>query len=161
MGAAKRLRPDLMLLDVELPDMSGIDVLRRLSTLERAPLALMVSAFPESGHVVAAMKAGARGYLAKTADSESLIEAIRVIARGATIFDSLSGAGLWTPRQLAQLTRRELDTLRLVAEGKTNKEVAELLVISHRTVESALSQIYRKLDVRSRTELARKLTAGA
>jgi DNA-binding NarL/FixJ family response regulator len=139
--------------------MSGIDVVRRLSTLEYAPLALMVSAFPESGHVVAAMKAGARGYLAKTVDSESLLEAVRAVARGATMFDSLSGAGLWAPRQLAQLTRRELDVLRLVADGKTNSEIAEELRLAKKTVERIVATAVAKLRARNRAHAAAKAVA--
>jgi signal transduction histidine kinase/DNA-binding NarL/FixJ family response regulator len=156
LGAVKRLRPDVLLLDVELPDASGIDVVRRLSALERPPHALMVSAFPESGHVVAAMKAGARGYLAKTVDSESLVNSIRAIFRGATIFDSLSGAGLWTPRQLAQLTRRELDVLRLVAEGKTNSEIADDLCLAKKTVERIVATAIAKLRARNRAHAVAK-----
>jgi DNA-binding NarL/FixJ family response regulator len=156
LSAVKRLRPDLLLLDVELPDASGIDVVRHLSALERPPHALMVSAFPESGHVVAAMKAGARGYLAKTVDSESLIDSIRAISRGSTIFDSLSGAGLWTPRQLAQLTRRELDVLRLVAEGKTNSEIADDLCLAKKTVERIVATAIAKLRARNRAHAVAK-----
>ena len=159
MSAAKRLRPDLLLLDVELPDISGIDLVRRLSAFERPPLTLMVSAFPESGHVVAAMKAGARGYLAKTVDSESLIGSIRAIARGATIFDSASGAGLWTPRQLAQLTRRELDVLRLVAEGKTNSEIADELCLAKKTVERIVATAVARLRARNRAHAVAKAVA--
>jgi signal transduction histidine kinase/DNA-binding NarL/FixJ family response regulator len=159
LNAVKRLRPDLLLLDVELPDASGIDVVRRLGALEHSPSALMVSAFPESGHVVAAMKAGARGYLAKSVDSESLIESIRAIARGATIFDSLSGAGLWTPRQLAQLTRRELDVLKLVAEGKTNAEIADDLCLAKKTVERIVATAIAKLRARNRAHAVAKAVA--
>jgi signal transduction histidine kinase/DNA-binding NarL/FixJ family response regulator len=159
LNAVKRLRPDILLLDVELPDASGIDVVRRLSAVERSPYALMVSAFPESGHVVAAMKAGARGYLAKTVDSESLVESIRAIARGATIFDSLSGAGLWTPRQLAQLTRRELDVLKLVAEGKTNSEIADDLCLAKKTVERIVATAIAKLRARNRAHAVARAVA--
>ncbi len=157
--AVKRLQPDLLLLDVELPDLTGIDVVRRLSSLDHPPPALMVSAFPESGHVVAAMKAGARGYVSKTVDAESLLEAIRAIARGATIFDSSSGAGLWTPRQLAQLTRRELDVLKLVAEGKTNSEIADELCLAKKTVERIVATAVAKLRARNRAHAVAKAVA--
>lgn len=159
LSAVKRLRPDVVLLDVELPDLSGIDVVRRLSSLEQPPHALMVSAFPESGHVVAAMKAGARGYLSKTVDGESLVETIRAIAHGATVFDSLSGAGLWTPRQLAQLTRRELDVLRLVAQGKTNSEIADELCLAKKTVERIVATAVAKLRARNRAHAVAKAVA--
>jgi DNA-binding NarL/FixJ family response regulator len=159
LSAARRLRPDVLLLDVELPDQSGIDVARRLSSLEHPPQALMVSAFPESGHVVAAMKAGARGYLSKTVDADSLVEAIRAISRGSTIFDSKSGAGLWSPRQLAQLTRRELDVIRLVAQGKTNAEVADELCLAKKTVERIVATAVGKLRARNRAHAVAKAVA--
>jgi DNA-binding NarL/FixJ family response regulator len=118
-----------------------------------------VSAFAESGHVVAAMKAGARGYLSKTVDADSLVEAIRAVARGAAIFDSTSGAGLWSPRQLAQLTRRELDVIRLVAQGKTNAEVADELCLAKKTVERIVATAVSKLRARNRAHAVAKAVA--
>ena len=91
--------PDLVLLDVELPDGSGIDLARRLRCADRPPQVLMLSAFADAGQVVAAMQAGARGYLAKTASREHLLDSIRAVARGATVFDSSAGAALWSAPQ--------------------------------------------------------------
>jgi signal transduction histidine kinase/DNA-binding NarL/FixJ family response regulator len=154
-AAVKRLRPDLLLLDVELPDASGIDVLGRIAPADRPP-ALMVSAFPESGHVAAAMKAGARGYIAKTVPSESLVEAIRAISRGSTIFDGLNGAELWSPRHLAQLTARELDVLKLVAGGSTNAEIGDELCLAKKTVERIVATAVMKLRARNRAHAVAK-----
>jgi DNA-binding NarL/FixJ family response regulator/two-component sensor histidine kinase len=155
-AAVERLRPDVVLLDVALPDASGIDVVRRLGRLTNPPPALMLSAFPESGHVVAAMKAGARGYLAKTIEGPGLVAAVRAIAGGATIFDSSSSASVWTPRRLAELTRREVDVLRLVAAGKTNAEVATELCLAKKTVERIVATGVAKLGARNRAHAVAK-----
>jgi signal transduction histidine kinase/DNA-binding NarL/FixJ family response regulator len=155
-AAVARLRPDVVLMDVQLPDASGIDVLRRLGRLSSPPRVLMLSAFPESGHVVAAMKAGARGYLAKTIEGQSLAAAVRAIANGATIFDASSSASVWTPRRLAELTRREVDVLRLVAAGKTNAEVADELCLAKKTVERIVATAVGKLRARNRAHAVAK-----
>lgn len=155
-AAVARLRPDVVLLDVELPDASGIDVVRRLGRLASPPPILMLSAFPESGHVVAAMKAGARGYLAKTIEGQSLVAAVRTIAGGATVFDASSSSSVWTPRRLAELTRREVDVLGLVAAGKTNAEVASELCLAKKTVERIVATGVAKLGARNRAHAVAK-----
>ena len=155
-AAVARLRPDVVLLDVQLPDASGIDVVRRLASLSSPPRVLILSAFPESGHVVAAMKAGARGYLAKTIEGQGLVSAVRAIAAGATIFDASSSASIWTPRRLAELTRREVDVLRLVAAGKTNAEVAKELCLAKKTVERIVATAVAKLGARNRAHAVAK-----
>jgi DNA-binding NarL/FixJ family response regulator len=160
-AAAKRLQPDVVLLDVALSDASGIEVARQLGTLGlgNAPAVLMVSAFPDSGQVVRAMKAGARGYVTKTIDGQSLLSSIRAVARGATILDAASGSDLWGPRALAQLTRRELDVLRLVAEGKTNSEIADELFLAKKTVERIVASATARLRARNRAHAVAKAVA--
>jgi signal transduction histidine kinase/DNA-binding NarL/FixJ family response regulator len=154
----KRLRPDLVLLDVELPDASGIEVARRLSSSDRPPGILMLSAFAEVGQVTAAMKAGAHGYLAKTVSREHLLDSIRAVSRGATIFDSSAGAGLWSVPQ-EQPTRRELEVLSRIAAGKTNEEIASELYLAKKTVERVVASVTFKLQATNRTHAVARAIA--
>jgi signal transduction histidine kinase/DNA-binding NarL/FixJ family response regulator len=154
----KRLRPDLVLVDVELPDASGIEVARKLSSLDRPPGILMLSAFADVGQVTAAMKAGAHGYLVKTVSREHLLDSIRAVARGATIFDSSAGSGLWSAPQ-EQLTRRELDVLSRIAAGKTNEEIATELYLAKKTVERVVATITVKLQATNRTHAVARAIA--
>lgn len=155
---AKRLRPDLVLLDVELPDASGIDVARQLASLDRPPGILMLSAFADGGQVAAAMKAGARGYLAKTVGREHLLDSIRAVAGGATIFDSSAGAALWSAPQ-EQPTRRELEVLSRIAAGKTNIEIADELYLAKKTVERIVATVTLKLHASNRTHAVARAIA--
>ena len=154
----ERVRPDLVLLDVELPDGSGIDVARRLSCADRPPRILMLSAFADAGQVVAAMQAGAHGYLAKTVSQEHLVDSIRAVARGATIFDSSAGAALWSAPQ-EQPTRRELEVLSRIAAGKTNAEIADELYLAKKTVERVVATATIKLNAANRTHAVAKAIA--
>jgi signal transduction histidine kinase/DNA-binding NarL/FixJ family response regulator len=154
----KRLRPDLVLLDVELPDASGIEVARKLALLDRPPGVLMLSAFADAGQVVTAMKAGAHGYLAKTVSREHLLDAIRAVARGATIFDSSAGSALWSAPQ-EQPTRRELDVLSRIAAGKTNVEIADELFLAKKTVERVVATVTVKLRASNRTHAVARAIA--
>jgi DNA-binding NarL/FixJ family response regulator len=156
--AAKRFRPDLVLLDVELPDASGMEVQRRLAQLKNAPLTLMLSAFPGDGHVFGAINAGARGYLAKTIEGERVIESIRAVMHGATVFDSSSGAVLSPPRQFG-LTPREREVLALIATGKTNSEIADDLYLATKTVERIVATAVGKMAARNRSHAVAKAVA--
>jgi signal transduction histidine kinase/DNA-binding NarL/FixJ family response regulator len=154
----ERLRPDLVLLDVELPDGSGIDLARRLRCADRPPQVLMLSAFADAGQVVAAMQAGARGYLAKTASREHLLDSIRAVARGATVFDSSAGAALWSAPQ-EQPTQRELEVLGRIAAGKTNAEIAEELYLAKKTVERVIAGVTLRLHASNRTHAVARAIA--
>jgi signal transduction histidine kinase/DNA-binding NarL/FixJ family response regulator len=154
----ERLRPDLVLLDVELPDGSGIDVARRLRCADRPPRILMLSAFADAGQVLAAMQAGAHGYLAKTVSQQHLVDSIRAVGRGATIFDSSAGAALWSAPQ-EQPTRRELEVLSRIAAGKTNAEIADDLYLAKKTVERVVATVTIKLNASNRTHAVAKAIA--
>jgi len=154
----ERLRPDLVLLDVELPDGSGIDVARRLRCGDRPPRILMLSAFADAGQVMAAMQAGAHGYLAKTVSREHLVDSIRAVARGATVFDSSAGAALWSAPQ-EQPTHRELEVLSRIAAGKTNAEIADELYLAKKTVERVVATATIKLNASNRTHAVAKAIA--
>ena|GEM_PF-25345 len=156
--AAKRLRPDLVILDMELPDASGTEVARSLVELERPPAVLILSAFADNTQVVAAMKVGARGYLAKSVERDRLLESVRAVANGSTVFDSSAASGLWAPPP-EQPTRRELEVLSRIAEGKTNFEIANELCIAKKTVERIVATATVKLRARNRTHAVTRAIA--
>jgi len=156
--AIKRLRPDVLLLGVNRQD-TGIEFLRELARLGRTPPTLVLSAFPEDGYVLAAMKAGARGYLAKTIDGGTLIQAIRMVMRGVTVFDLPEGLGPRVPRQFVQLTTRELDVISFIASGKTNAEIGDELSLAEKTVERVVATTVMKLRARNRSHAVAKAVA--
>jgi signal transduction histidine kinase/DNA-binding NarL/FixJ family response regulator len=149
-AAATRFRPDVVLLDVELSGESGVELARRLTQLEDPPSVLMLSAFPQPDYIASAVRAGALGYVAKTTSSPVLVDAIRTVANGATVFDSSSRAGLWTKQRAVELTPRELDVLRRVASGTTNSNIAGELSIAPKTVERIVATAASKLGAKNR-----------
>jgi len=157
LALVNQLRPDVVLLDIRLPGMNGIEVARRLTRDHPEVRVLMVSAYDEDEYVRGALEAGAAGYLRKTAPGKELVQAVRAVAGGASVLQSgLAARLLISSRQpeqgTDQLTERELAVLRLVAAGLHNREVASRLGISSRTVDRHCDNIYAKLGVGSRTE---------
>jgi DNA-binding NarL/FixJ family response regulator len=154
------LKPDLVLLDVELSDMSGIDVIRQLNEDKVSVRILGLSSYDDREFISQLLSLGASGYLLKDEIPEQIIEAIRGVARGETGWVSRKVAArlsqILQKEQdgVADLTPRELDVLRLVVEAKTNGEIGVLLGISEKTVEKHLDTIFRKLGVASRVEAA-------
>ncbi len=154
------LRPDLVLLDVELTDMSGIDVIRQLNEDKINVRVLGLSSYDDREFISQLLALGASGYLLKDEIPEQIIEAIRGVARGETGWVSRKVAAKLSQilqkdqDGVADLTRRELDVLRLVVEAKTNGEIGVMLGISEKTVEKHLDTIFRKLGVASRVEAA-------
>ena len=160
-------RPDVVLLDVHMPDGGGVEVIRRVVAAGgKSPcfLALSVSDAPED--VIAVIRAGARGYVTKTISTDDLEDAIRRVNEGDAVFSPrLAGfvldafAGAPPPRaddaELEQLTAREREVLQLIARGYMYKEIAHRLGISPKTVEAHVSAVLRKLQLSSRHELSR------
>ena len=162
---ATATRPDVVLLDLHLPDGSGVDVARALAALEPAPRVLVLSASGERQDVLDALTAGATGYLVKSASSTELLDAVRRVAVGDAVFTpGLAGLVLGEYRRLAssgpgdaqpQLTDRETEILRLVAKGLTYPQIAERLVLSVRTVQNHVQNTLTKLQLHNKAQLVR------
>ncbi|MFC7643528.1 response regulator [Streptosporangium lutulentum] len=162
---AAAVRPELVVLDLQLPDLSGVEVARGLAASEAPPRVLVLSASGEQDDVLAAVKAGASGYLLKSASKEEFLEAVRRTAEGDAVFTpGLAGLVLGEYRRLAaqpapevapRLTDRETEVLRLVAKGLSYKQIAERLVLSHRTVQNHVQNTLNKLQLHNRVELVR------
>ncbi len=156
----RSLRPDVVLLDVELTDMSGIDVIKQLNDAQISVRILGLSSYDDREFISQLLSLGASGYLLKDEIPEQIIEAVRGVARGETGWVSRKVAAKLSQilqkdqDGVADLTRREMDVLRLVVEAKTNGEIGMLLGISEKTVEKHLDTIFRKLGVASRVEAA-------
>lgn len=162
----RRLRPDVVLMDIRMPVMDGVEATRRLAGGDGAPRVLILTTFDLDEYVVAALHAGASGFLLKDVGPEALVEAIRVIAAGeALLAPSVTrrllerfAPMLAAPRTdetrptLAELTARELEVLKLVAAGRSNAEIAEALFVSETTVKSHVSHLLMKLGLRDRVQ---------
>lgn len=165
---ASLARPDVVLLDLEMPGMDGVEALRQLRQRFPQVRALVFTAFDTDERILGALRAGAQGYLLKGAPRLELFQAIRVVSQGGSLLQpvvaskllrhmSATGPSVEDGRK-PELTRRELEVLHLLGQGKTNKEIALELVISERTAKFHLSAILRKLGAGNRTE-ALKLAA--
>ncbi len=161
---ANQLRPDVVLMDVRLPDGSGVDACRRIKQEQPDARVVMLTSYSDEEAIVGAVMAGASGYLLKQADGERLTQAIRDAASGASTLDpKATGALLNQFRQLsarqaeaelAGLTDRERRMLALIAEGYTNRAIGEVLHLSEKTVRNHVSQLLRKLGFQRRSQAA-------
>lgn len=160
----RSLAPDVAIVDLQLGDMSGVEVIRGLLAARAEMKVLVLSASAEHQDVLDAVKAGALGYLVKSAGREEFLEAVRRTAEGDAVFTAgLAGLVLGEYRRLAttsdpgnpRLTDRETEILRLVAKGLSYRQIAERLVLSHRTVQNHVQNTLRKLQLHNRTELVR------
>ena len=160
----KRLKPNVMLMDVRLPDGSGVEACREIRTASPGTRVLFLTSYADEEAVLGTILAGADGFLLKEVSGDELIRATRMVASGRSILDpgitervlskvkSLSASGGGKQEDLATQERR---VLALVADGKTNKEIATDLFLSEKTVESHLRNIFAKLGASSRVEVAR------
>ncbi|WP_191890276.1 response regulator [Streptomyces griseoaurantiacus] len=172
---ARAVAPDVLVLDLNLPAKPGVQVCKELVGAQPAPRVLVLSASGEHADVLEAVKSGATGYLVKSASTEELVDAVRRTAAGDPVFTpGLAGLVLGEYRRLAaepapapepgeageaarapRLTERETEVLRLVAKGLSYKQIAERLVISHRTVQNHVQNTLGKLQLHNRVELVR------
>jgi two-component system, NarL family, response regulator NreC len=155
------LKPDVVVLDISLPGLNGLDICRELTKKARGTAVLILTMHDDEQFVARALQNGAAGYLLKEAASEQLTEAIRTVARGEVYL----GPGI--PRSILQqigrrnadpydnLTTRERQVLQLIAEGKTNREISEQLGVAVKTVDTHRSRLMRKLDIHDQTALVK------
>ena len=154
------LHPDVVLLDMQLPDISGIEVVKKVGEAGILVRILGLSTYDDNEYISQLLSLGASGYLLKEEVPETIVEAVRGVARGETGWVSRKVAAKLTQilqdeqRGTAVLTPREMDVLQLVVEGKTNAEIGLNLGISEKTVEKHLDAIFRKMGVVSRVEAA-------
>lgn len=151
--------PDVLVCDLQMPGRSGVEVTQAVAALTRV---LVLSASGEQDDVLQAVKAGATGYLLKSADADELVDAVRRTAAGSAVFTpGLAGLVLGEYRRTAtddgapRLTTRETEVLRFIAKGLTAKQVAERLTLSHRTVENHVQNTLSKLQLHNRAQLVR------
>ena len=161
------VRPDVVLLDMRMPGMSGLDVLNALGSIGKLPPTIILTTFDDEQLVLAGLKAGARGYLLKDVSLDQLVDAVKVVAGGGSLV-----APMVTQRLLSglermhndftsldrpdPLTERETEILRLMAGGYSNKEIANSLGVAEGTVKNHVSNILSKLGVRDRTRAVLK-----
>ena len=161
-------RPDVVVLDLQIPPPDGVAVTAEVIRQQPGARVLILSASGEEQDVLAAVKAGATGYLVKSASSADLLDAVRRVAVGDTVFTpGLAGLVLGEYRRLAEgpdaaedpalprLTERETEVLRLVAKGLSSKQIADRLVLSHRTEKNHVQNTLRKLQLHNRVQLVR------
>ena len=160
------LEPEVVLVDVQLPGESGIDVARRLAVSHPSVRVVILSAHDDDVFVNDAFEVGAAGYLLKTMPRDELIGAVRAAGQGTVVVDpSLAARGPATDAPtnvlaIRRLTWRERETVELVAEGLTNRAIAIRMGVSVRTVEGHLNHVFAKLGIESRTELVRLVLTG-
>jgi len=161
----EKIKPDILLLDIDMPDMTGIEVAENLAKSLPCTRIVMLTALDDKEKIVASVKAGASGFLSKNCDSKELINAIEKVASGENYFSKtitgdvfnafVSNIQHGTPQTNNKLTDREIEVIKLLADGKRTKEIAAELDISPRTVECHKNTILEKLEVSSIIEVVR------
>ena len=156
----EQLAPDVILMDLRMPNLDGIEATRRLSRNNPAPAIVVLTMFEDDDSVLAAMRAGARGYVLKGAEQDEIIRAIRAAAAGEAIFgpeiaqrviDHFTNSAGPQPTAFPALTERERQVLELIAAGKGNASIAHELMINLKTVRNHVSNIFTKLQVSDRS----------
>jgi DNA-binding NarL/FixJ family response regulator len=160
---AERLRPDVVLMDIRMPVMDGIEATRRIAEADAGPRVVVLTTFDEDAYVYGALQAGASGFLLKYAPADDLLAAIRVVAGGeAMLAPSVTrrlieqfarhSPNVGAAQRIAVLSPREQEVLRLIARGLTNAEIAAQLVVSPATVKTHVARVLEKLEVRDRVQ---------
>jgi DNA-binding NarL/FixJ family response regulator len=156
--------PDVILMDINMPGIDGVTATRELKAQLPGIRIIILTMFSEDGHVIRAVRAGADAYLLKNSESSRVIDAIRAVCRGESVIEPQLATKLLSEFRrvsdfrdedsIAGLTSREIDLLRLVATGLSNKEIATQLNLAESTIKNRLSLLFEKLDVKDRTQAA-------
>jgi DNA-binding NarL/FixJ family response regulator len=151
-------QPDVVLMDVSMPGMDGIEATRRVLAVRPEARVVMLTSFADHERVIEALDSGAVGYILKDAESDELLRGVRAAAGGESPLSPRAARALVTARRgrrpFEELTARELDVLRLVGRGLSNKQIAWRLTISEKTVKAHMTSIFGRIDVADRTQAA-------
>ena len=162
---SRALEPDVVLMDIRMPELDGLEATRQLVGGDGAPRVLILTTFDLDEYVYEAMKAGASGFLLKEVRPEQLADAVRVVAAGETLvapaitrrlieeFVRRRPPGSGTPPEVSELTERELEVFKLVARGLSNSEIAVMLFLSEATVKTHITHVLAKLGLRDRVQV--------
>lgn len=158
------VKPDIVLMDINMPQLNGLEALERIKQQDPGARIIMLTIHQDREYLFKALEMGAMGYVLKDAEAKVLIEAVRSVFSGQNYIEPSMARELITefkriksnpqPDPQNQLTDRELEVLKLLAKGMLNKEIANILYISEKTVKNHISSIFRKLDVQDRTQAA-------
>lgn len=157
---ADRLRPDIVLMDLVMPEMDGIQATQKIKEQHPEMIVLMLTSFSDRDHIIPAMEAGAAGYQLKDIEPDELVESIRSLMRGENTLhpkattELLKGPAEPAPHTLNLLTPREKEVLAELTKGKSNREIASALFVTEKTVKTHISNIFTKLEVQDRTQAA-------
>lgn len=162
---ALRVQPDVVIMDINMPQLDGVQATRRITATDERIGVIVLTMYRQDQHVFQAIKAGARAYLLKDADSDELLRAIRAVAEGEAVLDPAIALKMIEEFRrvegeqvgadgITRLTERELDVLRLVAQGLDNVQIGERLGLSEKTIRNRLTVIFEKLHVNNRTQAA-------
>jgi two-component system NarL family response regulator len=157
-AAYEQHRPDVILLDLRMPVLDGVEAVRQIRERDPRARVIVLTTYDTDDEIARALKAGAKAYVLKDISADDLIGCIRDVLAGKTYLAPSAAAKLAEGVTRVQLTPREMSTLRLMADGKSNKEIANDLSISERTVKTHLGHLFEKLGVTSRTEAVKVAT---
>ncbi|NCJ13943.1 response regulator [Staphylococcus pseudintermedius] len=156
--ATDQIEPELILVDLVMPEMNGITLIQKLKEQHTCIKILVLTSYVDEEHVMSAMQAGADGYEMKDVDPEALMTSIETVLQGDKVIhkdaQQVMDTVITKPHMLNKLSKRETEVLKEMAKGKTNKEIAETLFVSEKTIKTHVSHIFSKLEVTDRTQAA-------
>ncbi|EGQ4434882.1 DNA-binding response regulator [Staphylococcus pseudintermedius] len=156
--ATDQIEPELILVDLVMPEMNGITLIQKLKEQNAGIKILVLTSYVDEEHVMSAMQAGADGYEMKDVDPEALMTSIETVLQGDKVIhkdaQQVMDTVITKPHMLNKLSKRETEVLKEMAKGKTNKEIAETLFVSEKTIKTHVSHIFSKLEVTDRTQAA-------